>query len=577
MNILNIITNNTSFLLRNSNLLMMMSLFLIGIVLYQDVIFYDFVSYDDTIYMSAIQRAFLNDNVILWAFTDIVNYNWSPITVLSLALDYKLYDINAGGFHVTSLLLHCFNAILVFIIINIIFKDKNKSYIIALLFLIHPLNVETVAWISERKGVLSAFFTLLSLYFYLKINEVEHKKIFYSLALVSFCLALLSKAVFVTLPFIFILIDWYVCKVNSRNFYISKNLSKTILFFIASLIIGIITICVHSSTGAIISDEVNPLHYRLGNASNSYLIYLKQLFYPFDLTVMYRFKVIPMYTILLNVIIILGVFYIVYKNRIKRRYLVFGIIWYTLLLLPVLGIIQSGYHAHADRYAYIPLIGAYIAVVFLFSEMKERLNIRPILINSVGVLLILMLMFISWVQVSTWKNTLFLFEHNLTIDKDNYAANTNLAIFFILHGKVPEGFAYYKRAQRIMPNYIDMYDTVSRQLLKVKKPDLAVSVLLDLIKYDKYFIRAYIKIAQIKITQQQYSEAVDFLLQASKIEKVIKSDEIISEINYLLAYSYMYLEQNKLAIDILTNSVKTDDRAEKIDLLLKELHKKIMN
>ncbi len=547
---------------------MIFSLFVIGIALYHKVVYYDFVSYDDTIYMSALYDIFSKGGVLLWTLTEVVNSNWSPVTLLSLALDYKLYGLNAGGFHVTSLLLHSFNTALVFLIINSIFEDKNKSFFITLLFLIHPLNVETVVWVSERKGMLAALFTLLSLYFFLKFNQGNYKKIFYSLSLASFCLALLAKAVFVALPLIFILIEWYICKAKARDFYLAKTFYNAIPFLLVSLLIGTLTIWVHSATGAIASNEINPIHHRLGNAVTSFLIYLKQLFYPFQLTVMYRYKIIPIHIVIGSIVIISGMAFVVYNNRIKRPYLLFSILWYTLFLLPVLGIIQSGYHAHADRYAYIPLIGAYIAIVFLFSEFIKWINIRPIIIRSAVSMFIVMLMFISWVQISTWKNTLYLFQHTLTIDSDNYAANTNLAVFLMLNGNIPKGMEHYNRARKITPFYINMYDTISRNLTILQKPDMAVKVLYDLISNHKNFVRAYIKIAKIRINQQQYLNAKNILLKAIKI---VKTDKTKTEINYLLAYSYLNLNQKELAIAILRDSVKIGEYGDKVNIFLNEL------
>ncbi len=563
--VLNIITNKYISFLKYNDFLKMLSLFIVGIFLYQKVFFYDFVSYDDAIYIKALHHNISGGNLLYWAFTNIVNNNWSPVTLLSFAVDYKIYGLNAGGYHATSVFLHCINAILVFLILNIIFEEKNKAYFISLLFLIHPLNVETVTWISERKGVLSAFFSLWALYFYLKIPYSYFKKTFYILALMSFILALLSKAVFVTLPFIFILVDWYICKSKSIDFYISKSVYKTFLFFLISLLIGVITIRVHSASGAIVSEQINPLQYRLGNVTSSYIVYLKQLFYPFDLIVLYSYKIITGFMIFLNTVLITGIFYLVYINRRERKYLTFGIIWYTLLLLPVIGIVQSGYHAHADRYSYIPLIGIFIVTVYLLSELITKLNISTVIIKSTGVMLIFMMMFISWVQISTWKNTEFLFEHTLTVDRDNYAANTNLAVYYIHQGDISKGLTYYRRAKKVKPYYVNMYETVSLALLKKSKPDLAVNILFDFIKNDKMFVRAYIKIAQIRINQQQYSKSVNILLQAREIDSLKK---IESEINYLLAYSYLKLNQKKLAINVLENSAKVGDFGDKIILML---------
>jgi len=548
--------------------LQLLSLLFICVVIYQNVIHYDFVSYDDVLYLNALQKNV--DGIwgtFQWAFGSIVNFNWSPLTLLSLSLDYKMYGLNAGGYHFSNVILHYFNSIILLLIIKSLFKNNKLAYLISLIFLIHPINVEAVSWVSERKGVLSAFFTLTSIYFYLKFSLYNTRNIFYGLSLMFFCFGLLSKAVFVGVPLFFMVIDWFIFKERYRKQNLFESFSRLIPFFICSLIIGVVTLLVHSQSGAIVADELNPVYNRLGNAVNSYTVYLKQFFYPFGLSFLYRYRPINDIIVFINVIILLSIFYLAYININSRRYVMFGVAWYTLFLLPVIGIVQSGFHAHADRYAYIPLIGLYIIVVSLLLEMVNKLKLNSLLLKVAGGMFFLIIMFISFTQVSSWKNNKYLSENALLVDTNNYAANTTLAITYILERNLPKAMFHYDKAKKSDPHFLKMYYLVSDNLYQIGKKQLAVDVLFDLLENNNNNLLAYIKISKIKISQKEYIQAKDILYQANEIS------ESNTEINYLLAVCYYNLNQPKLAKKMLGNILTVGSYSEKIMRLLDDIEK----
>jgi len=553
------------FLKKYISISLVLTFFIIGFVLYLDIIFYDFVTFDDFIYLNKLYSNNLSMfDSLVWAFTDVVNYNWSPVTLISMLIDFNLYGLNSGGYHFTNLLLHCVNTTLLFLILCIIWGDKKTAYIVAFIFLVHPINVETVAWFSERKGVLGAFFSLLTLFLYLKYYvSHSHRKTFYILALLCFLLAVLSKATYITLPLITILITWYRNKIILNKTDFVKEVYNISPFLLISLVVGLITIYIHMSTGAIVDSVTNPLSARLSNALNSFIIYVKQVFYPFNLAAHYKYVPISNVDTIVNLLIVFGVFCIVYIKKMKYYYILFGLLWYSILVLPSIGIIQSGYHAHADRYTYLPLIGIFIIVVLFFSKLLTKIKLKSTNIYLFGFMFAFIIMSVTWVQHHTWRNSRYLFEHAYSVDATNYVVISNLARIYIREGHVSNGIAMYEKAKFFAPYYINMYDTISHELVLIDKPELAINVLTDLITYNKNFNRAYIKISTIRIKQQFYSKAIQILL------KIPNKKEDDAEVNYLLGYSYIQLGQKVHGISILKKSIQSKFFGMRIKALIK--------
>jgi len=532
---------------KNKKLLAIL-LFVVGIILYHKTITFEFIFYDDPIYINNI--IFNSNNVwgtLTWAFTDIVNANWSPLTILSLVIDFKIYGVNAGGYHSTNIILHCFNAILVFFILCRLLKNTRVSFLVALLFLIHPVNVEAVSWISERKGLLASFFTLISLVYFYKFKET-HNKYFYSLSILFFFFGLMSKSVFVVLPLIFLLVSWY--NFNYERFSYKKEIVVVLPFLILAFIFGLFTIYIHSKSGAVISDEFIPFYERLFNALNSYVIYLQQLFHPFNLSINYEYKLIPYTTTIINISVITLIFVIAYKFREKYKYVIFGLLWFTILLLPVLGFIQSGFTAHADRYLYLPGVGIYLIVVMFLNDFSKKSYVSPIMINIFYYLIITILMVVTWVQYDNWRTTVHLFEHAYSIDNNNYVANMNLANIYIIKGSYNRGLRHYEKAKSITPTHHAIYFLLSKNLVLAKKYDLALTILNDLLEIDNKNFKANLNVAKILIQQGNYNKAIDTLI------KITPEQEKTSEITYFLALSYFKNSNYDKAIDTINSNVK---------------------
>jgi len=537
------------FLIDKNKWLIGLFLFVVGVGLYHRVVSFEFVFYDDPTYINAI---FYNSkniwDTILWAFTDIINANWSPLTILSLLFDFKIYGVNAGGYHFTNIVLHCFNVVILFFILCKLLKNTTAAFFVAFLFLVHPINVETAVWISERKGLLASFFTLLSLNYYLKFISTTNKY-FYCLSLILFLFGLMSKSVFVVLPLLFVLISWYECDSKKQQFNVKKEFIVVIPFLLLAVAFGFFTIYIHSKSGAIISNEFIPFTERVYTASNSYIIYLKQIFYPFNLSVNYEYKLISLRTVIINVISTVFILSVAYKTRVKYKYLAFGILWYTIMILPVLGFVQSGLNFHADRYLYLPGVGIYLIIVLSLREFLNLNYVRPLFVKLGCSILLGVLILLTWMQYSNWKTSIHLFEHAYSIDNNNYVANSNLANVYIIKGNYSKGLEHYNKARKIAPTHSVMYFMIADNLILLKKYDLALTILNDFLDVNNNNSRAMLAVAKIRIQQGEYNYAI------KSLNTFTSSSEKFPESIYLLAYCYFKNDDYSKALDFMNVNV----------------------
>ena len=524
-------TLNFNALLQNK-IIILLAFAILCFVIYHDTFNHAFIIYDDLRYIEAIKE---NDSgiwsLIHWAFTDTVNVNWHPITLLSLTLDYKLYGMNAGGFHATSLAMHFANSYLVFLIFLIISKKTSLSFLVALVFLVHPINVETVSWVAERKGILGAFFTLLSIYFYLRFRTTlkwQH----YAISLLSFIAALMSKAVFVTLPILLIILDMYNALSNQGklNKKYLMNIAVTQLpFFIIAISIGIITVYVHSTAGALITDKYYPLDTRLAKAIAFYPTYIIQLIYPIGFHVQYPYRIPTTFEIWTGSLFLTGLSALAIRYMKKTPTLFLGWFWYVILLFPVSGVIQSGSHLHADRYAYLPLIGIIYLIMYVSAHFLSHYHIKKRFKVLIVSLIVLILVSISWNQHRTWKNSFSVFYNTYSQDPRNVLSNAYLSYLYIHAGKIEEGMRFYLQARKSDSNYLYNYEMTYEALLSQQKPEIALSVLNDALeavsvlnvsgtaKYNGYRDKYLLTIATIYINQKQYQKANESLENSLRI------------------------------------------------------------
>jgi protein O-mannosyl-transferase len=416
----------------------------------------DFVNYDDPVYVtenSHIQSGITLESV-RWAFSTIFAEFWHPLTWLSLMSDYHLYGLNAGGYHVTSLILHVMSILLLFWLFNRMTSALWKSAFVAAFFALHPLHVESVAWISERKDVLSAFFWMLTLCLYVYYTEKPSIKR-YLLVLFCFACALMSKSIVITLPVIMILLDYWPLKrfESKKETVFLWQLKEKLPLFILSALFSFITIYAHKNP----SIKIIPLSFRLANAPFAFVTYLEKTFWPRDMTVFYPFSIqIPVWQIIIPTLLIIAIsFAVVVKIR-RLPYLFVGWLWFAITLLPVIGIIQIGDFAMADRYHYLPSIGIAIMLAWGIPLLFKRDSLRKIILLPTATAFLAILTILTWVQCGYWKNSLTLLSHALHSTADNFMVHNNLGLALIEEGKNEDAIGHFNKAINIEPNYANV-------------------------------------------------------------------------------------------------------------------------
>ena len=427
----------------------------------------DFINFDDNKYITENSNILLGINLqnIKWATTAIVVSNWHPLTLLSHMLDWSLFGSNAAGHHLVSLLLHIGAVILLFLFL---YKTTNHlwpSAFAAAFFALHPLRVESVAWAAERKDVLSMFFAMATLYTY--AFYVENRKISkYLLCLILFALALMSKPMMVTLPFVLLLLDYWPLKrldsLSTANNDLLKKagrlLSEKIPFFILTALAVFITYRTHNVEGLAQSFNFAPISTRCANALISYFAYLGKTFWPANLAVYYPYDLnFALGMIAVPVIIIFLISACVLYNLKKLPFLFVGWSWYLGTLIPVIGLIQVGSQAMADRYTYLPSVGISIMLAWLLPVFFKDTGFRKKILLPAAIILLVLLSCLTWRQCGYWKNSMTLFRHALQVTENNYIAHNHLASALLKENRFDQALYHYGEAVRIHPLYAHAY------------------------------------------------------------------------------------------------------------------------
>jgi hypothetical protein len=464
-----------------------------------------FVSLDDDVYVyqNAHVQSGLNWNSIKQAFSsEIIGKSgfWHPLTWLSLMLDYQIFGLNPFGFHMVNLLFHVMNTILLFLIFRRMTKTIWPSAFVACLFAIHPLHVESVAWIAERKDVLSTFFWMLTMGAY--SYYVEHPGLRrYFFVLLFFVLGLMSKPMLITLPFVLLLLDYWPLqrfeetrpnhKVQTEVFtsetsdkqkkkYKNKPAVKEtadseykwsliyplvwekVPLFVLAILSSIVAYITVQSAGAVNFNALT-LVVHIGNAFISYITYIGKMIWPSNLAVFYPYPglLVPWH-VLGSVFLLIAITSVVIWKAKKIPYLATGWLWYLGTLVPVIGIVQVGSHAMADRYTYITLIGLFIMVAWGVPELLRKWSYRKEILLASSALSILCLSIITWTQVGYWQNSTTLYDHTLEVTDNNWPIYYNRGAAYYHLGNYRQAIEDLNRAIEIKPGYAEAY--VSRGL-----------------------------------------------------------------------------------------------------------------
>ncbi|KQC09380.1 MAG: hypothetical protein APR62_02625 [Smithella sp. SDB] len=395
-------------------------------------------------------------------------------------LDYQFYGLNAGGYHLTNLILHIFSTLMLFWLFRRMTQKMWRSAFVAAFFALHPLHVESVAWIAERKDVLSAFFFMLTLCLYVYYTE---KPDINKYLLVVFCFAcgLMSKPIVVTLPVVMILLDYWPLKRLWR-------LREKIPFTVLSVVVCVVTF--YTQYKPFVKDF--PLNSRVANALVSFVTYLEKTFWPHNLAVFYPFvDKLPVCQVLGSAILIIVISVAVVTVAKKLPCLLVGWLWYVTILLPVIGIVQVGNHSVADRYMYLPLIGIGIMMAWGMPLLFQDIKIRKNILFPAGIATIAILAILTWQQCGYWKNSIILFSRALQVTSNNYIAYNNRGVDYDEVERYQEAIKDYNEAISLMPNYQEAYNNRGISYGKLGRYQLAINDFNKIIDLNPNHVKAY--------------------------------------------------------------------------------------
>jgi tetratricopeptide (TPR) repeat protein len=496
----------------------------------------DFINFDDQGYVTEnyqIQQG-INFQTLKWALTTTYFSYWHPLTWLSHALDWSLFGANASGHHLVSLLLHIGAVIFLFLFLNKTTNNIWPSAFAAAFFALHPLRVESVAWVSERKDVLSMFFAMacfLAYAFYAQKAKIS----LYFLCLILFALALMSKPTMVTLPFVLMLLDYWPLNRWQKALdgqdkgvhSVGGLIGEKIPFICMVIAVSILTFLAQNEKGTVASVETISFMSRTYNAVLSYAAYLGKTAWPFNLAVFYPYELpLPLWKIIISGIIIAVITMAALYYIKKLPFLFAGWFIYLGTLIPVIGLVQVGSQAMADRYTYMPSIGIAFMLAWGFPYMAGSENIRKKVLFPAGVAVIIFLSVLTWRQCGYWKNSIVLFNHTLSVTRDNPLVHNQLGLAYFEKSKNEKALYHYNKAIIQQPVYDNAYNNRGAVYLKFGRYQQALNDFNKTIVLNPFYTQAYNNRASILAQSGQYNLAIEDLGKAIQINPA-----------YVLAYS----------------------------------------
>ncbi|HUH66503.1 MAG TPA: tetratricopeptide repeat protein [Syntrophales bacterium] len=497
---------------------LIVSIFLIGITVavFWPVGKYGFINLDDIQYVTAnphVATGISSENV-RWAFTTFYASNWHPLTWISHMLDCQVFGLKPGLHHLVNLFFHVANTLLLFFIFRRMTGGLWQSAFVAVLFAVHPLHVESVAWVSERKDVLSTFFFMLTMGVYIIYVEKRDMKI-YLLAIFFFAMGLLAKPMVVTLPFVLFLLDYWPLRRFRLNLPLTADnraekssrgskkkeymtdemkrahaskaqrdirhrpltqiLIEKIPFIILSSASSVITYVAQESSGASALHGF-PLSTRIANALVSYCSYIWKAVWPSGLAVLYPYPGMPPAWEIVGAVIFLAVTtFLIVRVAKTHPYLATGWLWFIGTLVPVIGVVQVGYQSMADRYTYIPMIGIFIAIVWAVQDIAGRLRLPRAILPALAACVTAALMMVSFFQVRYWQNSITLFAHTLAVTKNNAVIEADMGGSLLERGMFAEAIPHLEAALKIAPDNLDTQYNLANALARQGRLEKAIS------------------------------------------------------------------------------------------------------
>jgi hypothetical protein len=433
---------------------------LLTLAVYGQVLWHDFVNYDDPPFVLANPyiRSGVTLDAIRWAFTSSYESNWIPLTWISHMLDVQLFGMDPAGHHLVNVLFHVANAVLLFLFLKRATGATWQSTAVAALFALHPLHVESVAWVAERKDVLSAFFWMLSLLAYVRYAQSPGVGR-YLTALGLFSLGLMAKPMLVTLPLTLLLLDYWplgrLSPTTTGHPGLPRLIGEKVPFLVLSICASIITY-LSQETGIAQNYTVQA---RAARALIAYLSYVTKALWPTRLAVIYPWSTYPPSAgrIVVSAIILLVITFAVFSMRGRHPYLVTGWLWYITTLVPVIGLVHIGLHSMADRYTYIPLIGVFVMITWGIPRLLDGWRLRGTVLGILSAVVLVPLITLTTLQLRHWRNSVTLFRHATEVTENNWIAHNNLGEALKDEGRMDEAIKHYTEAIKAKPSFVTAY------------------------------------------------------------------------------------------------------------------------
>ncbi|UCG56129.1 MAG: glycosyltransferase family 39 protein [Phycisphaerales bacterium] len=468
-----------------------MALALGTFVVYSQVRNHNFIDFDDDMYVTNNPhvKAGLTLEGLKWAITTNHAWNWHPLVWLTHMLDCQLFGTNPAGHHLVNVVYHIANTLLLFLLFRRMTGDFWPSAFLAALFALHPLHVESVAWVSERKDTLSTLFWLLTMWFYTGYVERPRFTTYLPVA-ISLALGLMAKQMLVTLPFVLVLMDYWPLRrfdlgptdqqrgrrrsrQAARKMSLGKCFVEKLPLIALSVIASGIILLIQSKATLV---KQMPLVYRLGNAVVAYVLYAGKMFWPVRLGILYPHpgRDLPAWHVVAAVLLLLAISVTAVRFRQTYRWFIVGWLWYLGTLVPVIGLVQVGLQQVADRYTYVPLIGLFIVVSWGPSRLLSRPRYAKPLLKAVAVAVLSLLSILTWRQLSYWRNSVALYEHTIAVTSNNDILHYNLGLLMLKEGRPDQTIHHWTEAIRILPDQPTIHKRLATVLVSQGKIDRAI-------------------------------------------------------------------------------------------------------
>jgi len=558
---------------RTAILIICTLLVLAAIVVYGQSIEYDFISMDDDLYVTnnSHVKAALTGESVRWAFTSMEVSNWHPLTWISLMIDHGLSGMNPSSYHATNIVLHALNAVLLLLVLHQLTGSLYRSAFVAALFALHPIHVESVAWISERKDVLSTMFWFLGIWAYLLyLRKPSAGR--YGAVLGAFVMGLIAKPMLVSFPITLLLLDiWPLRRLaagSQRSLPLPRLFLEKVPLFAVSIVSCFLTFWAQKAGGAVAQLDNVPFNFRMMNAVVSYVIYLEKMIWPLNLAIFYPhpMNTLEGWKIVACLIALAAMTYYSIVTHAKRAYVTFGWLWYVITLVPVIGIVQIGSQGLADRYTYIPFIGIFVIIAWgapdligrFWGAQPETRRRSTMVLGALAGMALLALASLAYGQVRFWKDNITAWAHAVEVTPGDAFSQYNLGCSLQAQHRDDEAMVHYRQAVQFDPHRFDAYNNLGIIFMDRGAYDKAESAMEAALRAKPDFAKTYYNMGLLLCKMKRFSESFHYYTEAIRLDpedKEIRTKFASSHCDYGIALALQgnvdeAIKQFEIALDI---------------------------